>query len=585
MKSNFNIYSVQNNCIKLATSYINQLALDFDGNLKRTIESIDQSKKLGCKYRLGPELEIPGYSCEDHFLEMDTYTHSDQSLAAILGSDITCDILCDIGCPILHNNVRYNCRVLCLNKKIVLIRPVVIADNDVNNYRKKRYFTPWDYSGLQDHALSDMLFSVTKQRTVKMGIGTISSQGTTLAFELCEELNIESIDQSKKLGCKYKLGPELEIPGYSCEDHFLEMDTFTHSDQSLAAILDSDITCDILCDIGCPILHNNVRYNCRVLCLNKKIVLIRPVVIADNDVNNYRKKRYFTPWDYSGLQDHALSDMLFSVTKQRTVKMGIGTISSQGTTLAFELCEELWSTDSPHIGLVLSGNAMIRVNGNMMIVQASQFRLNGAQMVCTFIDLDEIRTHRSDKTSFEDRSSRILQLPVVIDVRGFSLGQGYTSLVLSPKTHRVEEECVFGPSCWSWDYLRRSGGAQKPLPPSENVQTNLHAYGEPYLHSQAWLWSTVQSAIQSMSLRWLLLFSSLSTHYCSVNNSRASGYRQEHNSQHYGASRINNLFSFLLVISVVVLTKYYIEALRLNQCVKALCYQTVAMIAFMISSV
>ena len=26
----------------------------------------------GCTYRVGPELEICGYSCEDHFLENDT---------------------------------------------------------------------------------------------------------------------------------------------------------------------------------------------------------------------------------------------------------------------------------------------------------------------------------------------------------------------------------------------------------------------------------------------------------------------------------------------------------------------------------
>ena len=30
---------------------------------------------MGAAYRLGPELEISGYSCEDHFLEDDTFTH------------------------------------------------------------------------------------------------------------------------------------------------------------------------------------------------------------------------------------------------------------------------------------------------------------------------------------------------------------------------------------------------------------------------------------------------------------------------------------------------------------------------------
>ena len=37
---------------------------------------------------------------------------------------------------------RYNCRVLVLNRKILLIRPKMSLAND-GNYREMRYFTPW----------------------------------------------------------------------------------------------------------------------------------------------------------------------------------------------------------------------------------------------------------------------------------------------------------------------------------------------------------------------------------------------------------------------------------------------------------
>jgi NAD+ synthase (glutamine-hydrolysing) len=50
--------------------------MDFTGNLERIITSIKEAKAQGAKYRLGPELEISGYGCEDHFLESDTYDHS-----------------------------------------------------------------------------------------------------------------------------------------------------------------------------------------------------------------------------------------------------------------------------------------------------------------------------------------------------------------------------------------------------------------------------------------------------------------------------------------------------------------------------
>lgn len=70
--------------VTVAACNLNQWALDFDGNLDRVLRSIRQAKAMGARYRLGPELELCGYGCEDHFLEHDTFLHCDQSLAAVL---------------------------------------------------------------------------------------------------------------------------------------------------------------------------------------------------------------------------------------------------------------------------------------------------------------------------------------------------------------------------------------------------------------------------------------------------------------------------------------------------------------------
>lgn len=56
----------------LATCNLNQWSMDFEGNLRRIRESIEKAKALGATYRVGPELEVTGYGCEDHFFEMDT---------------------------------------------------------------------------------------------------------------------------------------------------------------------------------------------------------------------------------------------------------------------------------------------------------------------------------------------------------------------------------------------------------------------------------------------------------------------------------------------------------------------------------
>eukprot|EP00126_Sphaerothecum_destruens_P003869 Sdes_comp17668_c0_seq2m6938 len=130
------------NPVTLAVCSLNQWALDFSGNLLRIIQSIDIAKSKGASFRLGPELEICGYGCYDHFLENDTFLHSLQCLGELLKSGVTNGILCDIGMPIMHKSVRYNCRVICLDGQILLIRPKLYLAND-GNYREFRWFTPW----------------------------------------------------------------------------------------------------------------------------------------------------------------------------------------------------------------------------------------------------------------------------------------------------------------------------------------------------------------------------------------------------------------------------------------------------------
>lgn len=47
--------------ITVATCNLNQWALDFDGNLERIKESIQQAKAKGAKYRLGPVSEFVSF--------------------------------------------------------------------------------------------------------------------------------------------------------------------------------------------------------------------------------------------------------------------------------------------------------------------------------------------------------------------------------------------------------------------------------------------------------------------------------------------------------------------------------------------
>jgi len=107
---------------------------------------------MGASYRLGPELEVCGYSCEDHFFEPDTVKHSWEMIADIIADpELTKDILCDIGMPVEYKGTLYNCKIYILNQEILLLRPkLFMADGD--NYRENRHFKPWN---MEDRQLYD----------------------------------------------------------------------------------------------------------------------------------------------------------------------------------------------------------------------------------------------------------------------------------------------------------------------------------------------------------------------------------------------------------------------------------------------
>ena len=172
----------------VATCNLNQWAMDFTGNLKRIEESIRVAKARGARYRCGPELEVSGYGCEDHFHEGDTILHCWQSIASLLSGDLTDGILCDIGMPMIHKNVRYNCRIFILDRKILHIRPKMCMADD-GNYRETRWFTEWNAGrGLEEHALPGMVAAVCGQRTVPIGIAAIAVADTVVGSETCEEV-------------------------------------------------------------------------------------------------------------------------------------------------------------------------------------------------------------------------------------------------------------------------------------------------------------------------------------------------------------------------------------------------------------
>jgi len=356
-------------------------------------------------------------------------------------------------------------------------------------------------------------------------LATCNLNQWAMDFEGNLERIVTSIQIAKEKGARYRLGPELEITGYGCEDGCLEEDTFLHSYECLAEILKGDVTDGILCDIGMPVMHKNVRYNCRVFVLNRKILLIRPKLVLAAD-GNYREPRWFTPWQHPrGIEDYYLPRMIREITGQDTVPFGDAAIATRDTALASETCEELFAPNSPHIYLGLNGVeviangsgshhelrklnkridlirnatskgggvylyanqqgcdggrlyfdgcALIAVNGDI-VAQGSQFSLNDVEVVTATVDLEDVRSYRGAIVSRSVQASQSEQVPrVKVD---FDLTTSDYRLAPSPpievRYHTPEEEIAYGPACWLWDYLRRAGAAGYFLPISGGADSS-----------------------------------------------------------------------------------------------------------------
>ncbi|KAG1735523.1 hypothetical protein EDB19DRAFT_1896247 [Suillus lakei] len=316
-----------------------------------------------------------------------------------------------------------------------------------------------------------------------------------LDFQGNYERIIQSITIAKERGATLRVGPELEIPGYGCYDHFLEGDTILHSWEVLAKILASDDTMGIVCDIGMPVVHKNVIYNCRVIVHDKQILLIRPKMWLAND-GNYREMRYFTPWmKHRQWEDHFLPRIIQTVTKQHVhsysassphILMGLDGVeiftNSSGSHhelrklyTRIELIKEatlklggvyLYANQQGCDGdrLYYDGCAMIAMNGHI-VAQGSQFSLGDVEVVTATIDIEDVRSHRTSRSrGLQAARSEVfhrIEVPFALSSGKFGEADGAMTLGIQAKLsgarfHTPEEEIALGPACWLWDYLRRS---------------------------------------------------------------------------------------------------------------------------------
>lgn len=176
------MYNLKPMLVKIGMCTLNNDPLNFKKNRDNIIKSIKMCKQQGCSIRVGSQLEVSGYSCEDHFNEYDTIIHSWSVVGDIIKSGVTEDIVCDIGLPVIHHGKLYNCRVAILDGKILGIRAKMnLADGD--NYYETRWFGFWkERKMITDFQLPREIQEITGQKTAPIGQFLIQFNDTVFAY-------------------------------------------------------------------------------------------------------------------------------------------------------------------------------------------------------------------------------------------------------------------------------------------------------------------------------------------------------------------------------------------------------------------
>jgi NAD+ synthase (glutamine-hydrolysing) len=162
--------------IRVAAATLNQVPLDWNGNLRRIRGAIDQARRAKVGLLCLPELCITGYGCEDAFLSPGTQGMALEVLLELVPH--TQGIAVCFGLPMVWHKAVYNACCLVANGTILgFVAKRALAGDGI--HYEPRWFKPWK-EGARTH------WRVGKH-AVPAGDLVFELGGVRIGFEICED--------------------------------------------------------------------------------------------------------------------------------------------------------------------------------------------------------------------------------------------------------------------------------------------------------------------------------------------------------------------------------------------------------------
>ncbi|MDF1823156.1 MAG: NAD(+) synthase [Verrucomicrobiales bacterium] len=164
------------NRIVTGAACLNQTPLDWEGNLRRAVDAVDEAREKGVGFLCLPELAITGYGCEDMFLSPEI---GEQAMNSLLALAPKCKgIVVAAGLPIWFESCVFNAVALIADGEIVGIVAKQNLAGDGLHY-EPRWFKPWTEGQVERFVIDG--------KAVPLGDLVFDIGGVRLGFEICED--------------------------------------------------------------------------------------------------------------------------------------------------------------------------------------------------------------------------------------------------------------------------------------------------------------------------------------------------------------------------------------------------------------
>lgn len=201
---------------------------------------------------------------------------------------------------------------------------------------------------------------------------------------------IEAIKISAENGSQLTVFPELSVCGYTCGDLFNQPALISACENAVKKIVEATQGIKTLVFVGAPVRHDGKLFNCAIAIHSGRILAVIPKTFLPNYGEFYERRHFSSSaesiTDYIGLIDKQFVPF--------TTKVLFMASNCPGFTVAAEICEDLWTAQSPSINHAHRGaNIIVNLSCSDETVGKAEYRrtlikAQSGKLVCGYVYCD-----------------------------------------------------------------------------------------------------------------------------------------------------------------------------------------------------